>query len=123
MPNFIMFVRSNERNDGPFPDKKTLAAELDEMGAFNNALKQAGVLISANGLLQSSKSARVHFSSSAAPTVTHGPFPPSEIVSGYWLIKTDSLDDAIHWAKQVPFKRDNEAVEIRQISTPKDFGF
>ena len=121
MPDFIMFVRANERNDGPFPPMEEMATKMAEMASFNKSMKEAGVLITANGLLQSSKGARVHFSSTAEPTVTRGPFDVSSLVSGYWLIKTDTLEDAIEWAKKVPFKRDDEAVEIRQISTPKDF--
>lgn len=60
---------------------------------------------------------RVHFSSSAAPTVTHGPFDASEPVSGHWIITTDTLDDAIECAKQAPFKRDDQVVEVREICT------
>ncbi|KAK0748945.1 hypothetical protein B0T18DRAFT_405474 [Schizothecium vesticola] len=124
MPNFIMFVRANERTEGPFPPKEIMAAEMAQMGVFNTSMTNAGVLVSCDGLLQSSKGARVHFSSSmsAAPTVTRGPFDTSSLVSGYWIIKTNTLDDAIEWAKKVPFKRDDEAVEIRQISTLEDFG-
>ena len=122
MPNFIMFVRANERTEGPFPPKEIMAAEMAQMGVFNDSMTEAGVLVSGDGLLQSSKGARVHFSSSAAPTVTRGPFDASSLVSGYWIIKTDTLDDAIEWAKRVPFERDDEAVEIRQISTLEDFG-
>jgi hypothetical protein len=95
---------------------------MADMAVFNKAMQTAGVLIMGGGLLQSSKGARINFSSSTEPAITLGPFDVSSLVSGYWHIKADTLKKAIEWAKKVPFKRDGEAVEIRQISTPKDFG-
>lgn len=106
----------------PLLSSTVLTGELAKLNTFTSSMAIAGVLVSGDGFSPSSKGARVHFSSSAAPTVTHGPFDASEPVSGHWIIKTDTLDDAIEWAKQAPFKRDDQAVEVREICTLQEFG-
>lgn len=126
MPSFIMFVRANDGNKGPrvpLPSSSVLTGELAKVNTFTSSMAIAGVLVSGDGFSESSNGARVHFSSPAAPTVTHGPFDAPSPVSGHWIIKTDTLDDAIEWAKKAPFKRDNQVVEIREICTLQEFGF
>lgn len=93
--------------------------ELSEMGEFNTQLANAGVLLAGEGLLHSAKGARVTFSDSA-PAVQNGPFPVDNLVAGYWLLKLDSLEEAISWAKKIPFKEGS--VEIRKVAGMEDFG-
>jgi len=77
------------------------------------------VLITLDGLQPSSKGARVVFTN-GNPTVTDGPFPnPEELVAGYWIIQVNSKEDAIEWAKQIPFT--DGVVDIRQIQEISDF--
>jgi len=111
-----MFVKSNkEIEKGALPNKDMFV----EMEKYNKKLQDAGVLISLDGLHPSSKGVRVLFSNSK-PTITDGPFPNSEeLVAGYWIIKVDSKEDAINWAKQIPFQ--DGVVDIRQIQEMSDF--
>ena len=113
---FIMFVKSNkEIEKGVLPDKELFV----EMEKYNKKLQDAWVLITLDGLQPSRKGARVSFSN-GKPTVTDGPFPnPQELVAGYWIIKVESKEDAINWAKQIPFK--DGVVEVRQIQEVEDF--
>lgn len=112
---FILFVRGNEQTDsGVLPDKQLFV----DMDKFNAKLKAAGALIALDGLHPSSMGSRVMFSDGKT-TVTDGPFPPNELVSGYWIINAKSKDEAVEWAKQVPFT--SGAVEIRQIQEMADF--
>jgi len=121
MPKFAMLVRATAVSEsGTFPPDMTKL--LEDMAAYNATLVDAGVLVAGDGFLPSSKGARVHFSSRIAPTVTHGPFEPSSLVSGYWIIKAADLDEAISWAKKVPFKTDESVVEVRQVAGEEDFG-
>jgi glutathione S-transferase len=54
--------------------------------------------------------------------VTRGPFDlSSDLVAGFWLIKTASLDEAISWLKRAPFESGAE-IEIRQVLAAEDFG-
>jgi hypothetical protein len=52
--------------------------------------------------------------------VTDGPFPARELVAGFWMIQVKSRDEAVAWAKRVPFA-DGEVIEIRQVFEAADF--
>src|SRR5688572_26436909 len=80
----------------------TDAARVAEMMKFNQALKDAGVLVSLNGLHPVSAGARVSFPG-GNPTVVDGPFVETkEVLGGYWVIRVKSKDEAIEWAKRCP---------------------
>jgi hypothetical protein len=94
--------------------------ELAEMGAFNDELAKAGVLLIAEGLHASKEGKRVRFEGSSA-TVIDGPFAETkELVAGFWLWEVASLEEAAEWLKRSPF-RDTE-VEIRRVFEDADFG-
>jgi hypothetical protein len=47
---------------------------------------------------------RVKFSAGNR-TVINGPFAESkELVAGYWILQVKSMDEAVEWAKRVPFE-------------------
>jgi hypothetical protein len=101
---------------GAMPDVKAVEA----MMAYNTALQESGVLISAEGLHPPSMGARVSFSG-GKPFVTDGPFPESkEVLGGYWMIRVKSKQEAIEWASRCPAS-DNEMIEIRQVQEMEDF--
>lgn len=90
------------------------------MMRFNEALKDAGVLITLDGLHPPSMGARVS-STTGVPVVTDGPFAESkEVLGGYWMIEVSSRDEAIAWAKKCPASP-NEIIEIRQVQEMSDF--
>lgn len=78
-------------------------------------------LLAGDGLHASSKGARTSFVSVKGPSTTLRSFPSYlTLVAGYWIIQVDSREEAIEWAKRVPFE-DGE-VEIRQVFEFEDFG-
>jgi len=90
------------------------------MMRYNEALKEAGVLITLDGLHPPSMGARVSFAG-GKPVVTDGPFAESkEVLGGYWMIEVNSRDEAIAWATKCPASR-NEIIEIRQVQEMEDF--
>ena len=90
------------------------------MMKYNEALKDAGVLITLDGLHPPSMGARVSFSG-GQPLVTDGPFTESkEVLGGYWMIEVASRQEAIEWAKKCPAS-ENEIIEIRQVQEMSDF--
>lgn len=96
-------------------------AELAEMGRYNEALANAGIMLGGEGLHPSSKGVRISFDE-GKPSVTDGPFAETkELIAGYWLWKVDSMDEAVEWAKRAPFGPDDQ-LEIRQVFDPEDFG-
>ena|SRR5687767_6017466 len=113
---FMLMVKADKDSEaGKLPDEKVLG----DMAKFNEEMVKAGVMLAGEGLQASSKGARVRFSG-GKPTVTDGPFTEAkELVAGFWLIQAKSKDEAIAWAKRVPFV-DGE-IEIRQVFELEDF--
>jgi hypothetical protein len=121
---FMMIVKATKESEaGVMPSEKLLAA----MGKYNEELMKAGVLLDLSGLQPSSKGARVKFSGGKR-TVIDGPFTESkELIAGYWIIQVKSREEAIEWAKRVPFdpglQPGGEAeIEIRRFFEMDDFG-
>lgn len=95
---------------GAMPDVKAVEA----MMKYNEALQQAGVLITLDGLHPPSMGARVTFAG-RNPKVTEGFFPDvKELLGGYWMIPVNSKEEAIAWASRCPAS-DNETIKIRQV--------
>ncbi len=115
---FMVLVKASQESEaGVMPDTKALA----EMMEFNEQLVKAGVMLAGEGLQPSSKGARVRFSGGTT-TVIDGPFAETkELVAGYWIWKTKSLEEAVEWLKRAPFDGGAE-VEIRQVFEQEDFG-
>jgi hypothetical protein len=102
------------------PDVKLDPERMAAMMRYNEALRDAGVLITLDGLHPPSMGARVSFPS-GKPIVTDGPFTESkEVLGGYWMIEVGSREEAIEWAKKCPAS-DNEIIEIRQVQEMSDF--
>ncbi|MCW5600052.1 MAG: YciI family protein [Nitrosomonas sp.] len=101
---------------GTLPEAEAVAA----MMKYNQALQEAGVLITLDGLHPPSMGARVTFKS-GKPHVTDGPFTEAkELLGGYWMIQVTSKEEAIQWAMRCPAS-DNEIIEIRQVQEFSDF--
>ena len=101
---------------GTLPSAEAIAA----MGKYNEALKEAGVLITLDGLHPPSMGARVSFAG-GKPVVTDGPFTEAkEVLGGYWMIDVTCREEAIAWAKRCPASS-NETIEIRQVMEMSDF--
>lgn len=115
---FMVIVKANRDTEaGKMPTTEMLAA----MGKFNEEMAKAGVIEAGEGLHPTVKGARVKYTGGEAG-VTRGPFNlSSDLIAGFWLIKTASLDEAIGWMKRAPFEPGSE-IEIRQVFSAEDFG-
>jgi len=113
----LMIPRGYETaTPGTMPPADAVAA----MMKYNQALKDAGVLIALDGLHPPSMGARVSFAG-GKPVVTDGPFAEAkEVLGGYWMIDVRSREEAIAWAKRCPASN-NEIIEIRQVQEMSDF--
>ena len=101
---------------GVMPDAKAVEA----MMRYNKSLREAGVLLSLEGLHPPSTGARVTFTR-GKPKVSIGPFAGAkETLGGFWMIQVKSREEAIEWAKRCPAS-DNEIIEIRQVQELTDF--
>ena len=115
----VMVKATRESEAGVLPDEKMLT----EMGAFNEELAKAGVLLAGEGLQASSKGARVRFHGKQR-TVTDGPFAETkELIAGFWLWQVRSMDEAIEWVKRSPNPSAGESeIEVRPVFEPEDLG-
>ena len=116
---YLMIVKAtpqSERGEFP-PDAEKMFAEMAE---FNNEMIAAGVMLDGAGLKPSSAGARIRFEGRGKPIVTDGPFAETkELIAGFWILECKSFEEALSWAKRVPFE-DGE-VELRPYHEPEDF--
>ena len=102
------------------PDVKLDPERATAMMKYNEALQDAGVLITLDGLHPPSMGARVSFAT-GKPIVPDGPFTYAMyVLGGYWMIDVASREVAIAWAKKCPAS-ENEIIEIRQVQEMADF--
>ncbi|NUT81618.1 YciI family protein [Pseudomonas sp. NA13] len=117
---FMVIVKASPESEaGEMPSEQLLAA----MGAYNEALVKAGVMLAGEGLHPSAEGVRVQFSGKDR-TVIDGPFAETkELIAGFWIFKVQSLQEAIDWVKRCPnpMVSDSE-IEIRQIFELEEFG-
>jgi hypothetical protein len=121
---FMMLLKATKDTEADVPpDEKAFAA----MGQFNEEMVKAGVMVGGEGLHPTSRAARVTFKG-GKPSVEHGPFSFSgDLIAGFWMIQVNSLEEAIAWAKRVPFDPDvhmggEGQIELRRIFEADDFG-
>jgi hypothetical protein len=91
------------------------AEEMAVMGKFIGELSKSGVLLATDGLLPSSKGARVRLSGGKL-TVTDGPFTETkELIAGFAIVQVKSMAEAIELAERfLKLAGDGES-EIRQM--------
>jgi hypothetical protein len=121
---FMMIVKSSPESEaGAMPSE----ADLARMGQYNEELVKAGVMLDGTGLHPSSRGAKVRFSTGGKRVVIDGPFSEAkELIAGYWVIQVKSKEEAIEWAKRIPFEPDPKTgvepeVELRQLFELDDF--
>jgi len=114
----MVIVKANKDSEaGVLPGREILT----KMGAYNEELAKAGIMLAGEGLQASSKGKRVKFSGEKR-TVIDGPFTETkELIAGFWLWQVRSMEEAVEWLKRAPFDGGTE-IEIRQVFESEDFG-
>ena len=117
---FMVLVKASKASEaGAMPSREL----IDAMGAFNEELASAGMLLAGEGLQPSSKGARIAFSGGKAQ-VKDGPFPAtSELVAGFWMVQAKSRAEVIERFKRCPPPAGGGEgeIEIRQVFEASDF--
>ena len=111
-----MFVKATPSSEAGMSADEATQALFAEMGRYNEALIQAGIMKDAAGLQPSSKGVRVRFRGKER-IVSDGPFAETkELVAGYWIWEVPSMADAIAWVKRCPNPMPEESdIEIRPL--------
>ncbi len=106
--------------DQAAPNQMPDRQQVELMMKYNQALKDAGVLVELNGLYPPSAGVRVSYKN-RQPRVIHPPYPEAkESIGGYWIIQVKSKGEAVQWASEIPFLGE-ETVEVRQIHEMSEF--
>jgi len=106
--------------------KQDLKSHFAFMHAFNKELKDAGVLVAAEGLGFPSEAKMVRAGANGEP-ITDGVFPESkEFLAGYWIVDVENADEAYKIAARASASPHpprnaaggpmvNQPIEVRQI--------
>jgi hypothetical protein len=116
----MVIVKATKNSEaGIMPSEKLLT----EMGAFNEELIQAGLMLAGDGLHPSVKGKRIQFAGGKR-TVIDGPFPTEELVAGFWIWQVQSMEQAVELASRCPDPMPGEEaqLELRPIFDAEDFG-
>lgn len=94
---------------------------INQMGAYNESMITAGVLVAGDGLAEDmSKNFVVEFGGEE-PVVTDGPYGEThELFNGFWIIEVSSKDEAVEWARRAPLIAGNK-LEVRRVTDETDF--
>ena len=93
---------------------------INAMGAYNESLINAGVLLGGDGLSDPSEGFVVDFSGEE-PIVTDGPYGEThELFNGFWILQVGSREEAAEWAKRCPLGPGSK-LEVRRVTDETDF--
>ena len=114
---FLVMVKATPQSEaGELPSAEMMA----KMGAFNQELAKAGMILDAGGLHASSKAARIGYGS-GKPAVVDGPFAETkELVAGYWILQGKSKEEIVAWLVRAPFEGEAH-IEIRPLHDMEDY--
>jgi hypothetical protein len=120
---FMVIIKATSVSESGIKGK---TEDFDTMGTFIQELVDAGVLLAADGLHSSAKGARIYFDGDSK-TVVDGPFAETkELIGGYYLVETKSMDECVEWFKRYPLlltaPGEQTNIEIRQVIQAEDFG-
>ena len=112
----MVFIKANKDSEaGKMPSEQVFR----EMGAFNEQLVKAGVMLAGEGLTPSNRGKRVRCVGKDR-TVIDGPFTETkELVAGFWMWQVKSIDEAVEWVRRSPFQEGE--IELRPVIGLEDF--
>lgn len=112
MKEFVLIFRSDS-NPHANPSPEQLQERMHWLANITsgNKLADKGARLSA----RHAKTVR------SGNVVTDGPYTStSEFVNGFMIVKTESIDEAIEFAKSNPILKAGGNVEVRAVLTPAD---
>ncbi|WP_262849742.1 YciI family protein [Mumia quercus] len=119
MAKYMLIMRTTDEGMKEF-ENTDFNEMLETMGRFNEELMRAGVLLAAEGLDDPAESVVVDFSSET-PVVTDGPYGETkELFGGYYILDVASKEEAVEWAKRLPYSKGTK-VEIRRVPSIDEF--
>lgn len=117
----LILVKATEDSEQGYVPSDWTRQMMAAMDTFNDALRDAGVLVTAAGLKPSAHGKRVAFDG-VSRTTLDGPFAHTrELVAGYWLWDVKDMDEALAWVKRCPNPMPGASkIEIRPLYEAAD---
>jgi hypothetical protein len=117
----MVLVKATEDSERGLLAAAWAAEMLDAMGRFNDELRNAGILLCADGLKPSAHGKRIAFDGPGR-RVIDGPFAATdELVAGFWLWEVKDMDEAVAWAQRCPNPMPGPSeIEIRPLYEAAD---
>ncbi len=103
MPKYAALIYTEEATEPPSPEQ--WAEVMAQYGEFGDTAGAAGVILGGEALQGTETATTIHVENGKGGTVhtTDGPFAETkETLGGFYLLECDDLDQAIHWAAQIP---------------------
>ncbi len=98
----MVFVKATEDSEQGSTPPEWTAEMMAAMGRYNDELRNAGILLMAEGLAPTSRAKRVAFDGPGRKVID-GPFAETrELVAGFWLWDVKDMDEAVAWVKRCP---------------------
>lgn len=118
MAKYMLIMRATDEAVTAYAERpfdEVIAA----MGAYNESLVKAGVLVAGEGLALE-PGVVVDFGATP-PVVTDGPYGETkELFNGFWTLEVPTIEEAVEWAKRAPLTPGNK-LEVRRVTGPEDF--
>ena len=118
---FMVMVKADENSEaGEMPSEELLA----EMGAVQRGAGQGRRDAGRRGAAPELEGRPREVLRHGPQRRSTGPFAETkELIAGYWLCRSKSMDEAIEWVKRCPNPMEGESeIEIRQVFEAEDFG-
>ncbi|HEU4946792.1 MAG TPA: YciI family protein [Kribbella sp.] len=110
---YMLLHKTNEKLEAGLPPDAEMLARADQV---LEEMRQAGVLLTAEGLMPSSRGSRITFPE-GKPRVTDGPFAETkELVAGVSMIQVASKAEAVRWALRFAEADPGTEIDIFEIA-------
>ena len=110
---YMLLHKTNDKLEAGLPPDAEVLARAD---AVLEEMRQAGVLLLAEGLMPSSRGARIAFPD-GKPRVIDGPFTETkELVAGVSVIRVDSKAEAVRWALRFAEADPGTEIQILELA-------
>src|SRR5437763_1320035 len=110
---YLLLIHDDEQRWANMPEEERNAM-YQEYGALSAALRESGAYVGGNQLQPTATAVTVRVRD-GEQVVTDGPFAETkEQLGGYYMVETESLDEALELAARIPSARLG-SIEVRPV--------
>jgi hypothetical protein len=120
----MMYVLALVSEEGGMEDAspEEMKAVMDRWDAFTKESVENGAFIAGEALQPTESASTVRIKEGEQPVVSDGPFAESkEQLGGFYLLECKDLDEALDYAKKIPFQ--DGWVEVRPVMDFSEMGY